>query len=285
MVMDLEGRELGMAQGPPALVDPSNPGAAAEAISGTAGRAVGKAGLVFPAKGMWAGLAGAGRPGAREAVEIALRSLGLAERVGVGMDVEGAHQDAFGEEAGVLLVVGTGTMAWGRDPDGGEIRVGGGGGILGDEGGGYWIGLQGLRAVARAWDGRGEETLLIDLLLSSLHLRHPQDLIPWIAEAGKREVAALAPLVVKAGEEGDPVAGGVLQGALEELARHLRRVRAHWTSWPPPIPVALVGGLAEEGGPLRGPLEALVGEMGGSLQPGPVLPVRGAARKALELSR
>jgi glucosamine kinase len=283
MLMGLDGEELHVAQGPPALIHPSNPGGAAEAIGQTVGRAVAEAGAVLPAAALWAGLAGAGRPGVREAVEIALRTMGLAKVVGVGMDVEGAHQDAFGQGAGVLVVVGTGSMAWGRDPEGGEIRVGGWGGLLGDEGGGYWMGLQGLRAVARAADGRDEVTLLSDTLLSALDLQAAQDLISWSAKAGKGEVAALAPLVLDTAAQGDPAASLIVNRALDELRLHFRQIRSHWEPWGSPIPMALVGGLMKEGGRLREPVEDLVEEAGGELSPQPVLPVRGAARLALSL--
>jgi N-acetylglucosamine kinase-like BadF-type ATPase len=285
LILDLDGEEAGSAEGPPALVDPSNPGAAAHAIRATVREAMEKAGSASPLKALWAGLAGAGRAGAREAVEIALRSLALAQRVKVGMDVEGAHRDAFGTGPGVLLVVGTGSMAWGRDPEGREIRVGGWGGILGDEGSGYWLGLQGLRAVARASDGRGPFTTLTRTLLRKLRLADPQALISWTASAGKREIAALAPLVLEAAVAGDEGGAEILEGGLKELRRHLEVVRSRWPSEEGPVPLALVGGLTEEGGPLRGRLAPLVEEVGGRLAHSPVVPVRGAALLALELAR
>lgn len=284
MILDGEGRELGLAQGPPALIHPSNPGAAADAIGETVRRAAKGAGVTLPARALWAGLAGAGRTGAREAVEISLRSLGLAREVRVGMDVEGAHRDAFGAGAGVLMVLGTGSLAWGRDPEGMEIRVGGWGSLLGDEGSGYWLGLQGLRTVARAADGREGATILSATLLEALHLPDPQSLIPWAASAGKGEVAALAPLVLDAAAQGDRGAGAILDRALEEIRFHLREVASRWAPWGAPIPFAMVGGLVEEGGGLGDHFRHLVEEVGGELCPHPVLPVRGAALLALAIS-
>src|SRR5439155_1968617 len=60
----------------------------------------------------------------------------------------------------IVLVVGTGTVAYGRDAAGRAARAGGWGPLFGDEGGGYWVGCEALRAVARAHDGRGPETAL-----------------------------------------------------------------------------------------------------------------------------
>jgi glucosamine kinase len=205
--------------------------------------------------------------------------------VAVGTDVEGAHRDAFGGGPGVLLVVGTGSIAWGRDPVGREIRVGGWGEVLGDEGSGYWLGLQGLRAVARAADGRSASTALSRVVLERLGLPEPQALIPWTANASKGEIAALAPLVLDAAEAGDREAAEVLAEGLMALLRHLEVVRSRWPESKDLIPMALVGGLAVEGSPLRRRLVPLVTRVGGRLLARAVVPVRGAARLALDLAR
>jgi N-acetylglucosamine kinase-like BadF-type ATPase len=199
------------------------------------------------------------------------------------MDVEGAHRDAFGGGPGVLLVVGTGSMVWGRDPEGREIRVGGWGSLLGDEGSGYWLGLGGLRGVARAADGRGPDTALTEVLLDSLGLPGPQAMIPWAAGASKAEVAALAPRILAVAFDGDPVGAELLKGGLEALLRHLEVVRDRWPAGGGEIPMALTGGLAGGSPPFRQRLETLVAGVGGRLVPSQVIPVRGAARLALDL--
>ncbi len=283
MILDEEGRELGTATGPPAVMDLSNPGRAAEAVQATVQEAASRAGVSLPGAALWAGVAGSGRPGAREAVEIALRSFRLARLVTVGMDVEGAHRDAFPSGPGVLLLLGSGSAVWGRDPEGREVRVGGWGVLLGDEGSGYWLGLQGLRAVAAATDGRGPATLLKPMLLERLHLPDAPALIPWMAGAQKGEVAALAPKVFEAASRGDPAATSVVERALAEIRRHLEVVGRIWEAWGGPFPVGLVGGIAEDPAALRPYLEALVPQMGGELRPGKVHPTRGAALLALEL--
>ena len=101
LVTDGAGVEMGMAEGPAALVRAADPAAAAEAIAPTVLQAMDVAGGRLPAAALWAGLAGAGQAGARAAVEIALRSMNLAREVRVGRDVEGAHRDAFGTGPGV----------------------------------------------------------------------------------------------------------------------------------------------------------------------------------------
>jgi N-acetylglucosamine kinase-like BadF-type ATPase len=283
--MDLQGRELHMVVGPPGLVDPSDPAVAARAMAAVVRAAVLQADLGLPAEALWAGLAGAGRVEAREGVEAALAALGLAHEVRVGMDVQGAHRDAFGTGPGFVLVVGTGSMGWGRDPEGREVRVGGWGSFLGEEGAGYWMGMEALRAVARAADGREPPTLLVPTILEALHLPDPHSLIRWVGEASKGEVGALAPLVLEAASQGDPSARDLIERGLEALGRYLDVLARAWAPWGGSFPVALSGGMAGEGGPLREPLARMVAERGGILHSGPVVPARGAARLALELAQ
>ncbi len=283
---------MARAEGPPALIDPSNPGAAAEAAGATVRAALSLAKVNPPVSSLWMGLAGAGRAGAREAVEIALRSQRLATLTRVGMDVEGAHQDAFGDGSGVLLAVGTGTMLWGRDPKGREFRVGGWGGLLGEEGSGYWLGLEGLRAVVRAADHRDPETLLSSVLLDALSLGDAQELVPWVAGASKREVGVLAPLVLRAAADGDAGAAAIRGRGIEALASHLTVAREAWDdAWDDAggdvgasFPLAFAGGLLKEGGFLREAVGTIAEEMGAEISSAPVVPVRGAALLALRLA-
>jgi glucosamine kinase len=285
LFMDLHGADLHMTEGPPGLVDPSDPRAAAQAMAVVVRGAADHLGLPLPARALWAGLAGAGRPESRRAVEEELGALGLAQRVRVGMDVQGAHRDAFGNGPGFVLVVGTGSMGWGRDPDGMEVRVGGWGSFLGEEGAGYWMGMEALRAVARSADGRDSPTLLLPLVLETLSLPDPHSVIRWVAEASKGEVGALAPLVLEAASQGDPSARSIVDEGVKALGKYLDVLARAWAPWGRAFPVALAGGMAAENGPLRAPLARMVKERGGVLHTGPVVPARGAARLALDLAR
>jgi N-acetylglucosamine kinase-like BadF-type ATPase len=201
------------------------------------------------------------------------------------MDVEGAHWDAFGPKPGVLLAVGTGSIAWGRDGEGREIRVGGWGTPLSEEGSGYWLGMEGLRAVVRAADGRDPPTRLTPDLLGALGFSDHRELVPYVAEAPKGEVGALAPLVLEAAAGGDPAARTIVDAGLKALGRYLEAVGNQWRPSGAPFPLALAGGLLEKDGLLREPLLALASGKGAEIRTDPVVPVRGAARLALELAR
>lgn len=281
VVVDREGNELARAEAGPAVVGSSAPGLAVRAVAKAAREAVTAAGGTLPVGALWAGLAGAGAREVRLAVTKELVAADLARSVVVGTDVEAAFHDMFAEGPGVLLIAGTGSIAWARGPDGRTIRVGGWGERLGDEGSGYAIGLAALRAVARATDGRGPSTSLVDAVMERVGAETPRKLIPWAAGAAKGDVAALVPLVSVAASAGDAVAAEILERAVSDLSAHLAAAVERAGPWPEPPELALWGGLLGEGGPLR---EAVVREAGSypvRLSDRPVDPAMGAAKLAL----
>ncbi|SDG57391.1 BadF-type ATPase [Paraburkholderia phenazinium] len=111
-------------------------------------------------------------------------------------DVQVAFDGAFAGRGGVLLLAGTGSMAWAGDGRGSDIRVGGWGDAFGDEGSAYWIGREALSEAARALDGRGSDVDFAHLLLQGLRIGEA-DLIAWsYAEATRRsKIASVAKLV------------------------------------------------------------------------------------------
>src|SRR5262249_22680106 len=111
------------------------------------------------------GMAGVDRPQDIEAVRGIMRRIGFKARVVVVNDALVALVAGAGDAAGVVVVAGTGSIAYGRNDSGRAARAGGWGHLLGDEGGGFWIGRAALRAVVRQFDGRGPVTLLTPMIL------------------------------------------------------------------------------------------------------------------------
>ena len=190
------------------------------------------------------GMAGVDRPGEREVVQSLLRRLGL--RVPTRIEHDAAIALVAGAPAGVGIVVlsGTGSIAYGQDARGGSARAGGWGPLLADEGSAYWIGEQALRRVTRSLDGRGPESALVELVFAHLGLERAEQLVPRVYEQGlgRVEVAALAPAVQAASDRGDPVARELLEGAAQALARCARAVSRQVELGPEPYPLVLAGG-------------------------------------------
>jgi N-acetylglucosamine kinase-like BadF-type ATPase len=229
------------------------------------------------------GLAGVGRPGDP------LPFQAWAARRWPGMPVEFVSDArlvlAAGTPAGwgVAAIAGTGSIAYGRGPDGGEARAGGWGYLLGDEGSGYHIGLAALRAVVRAADGRGPETPLAGLILEAWGLGSVSELVGRVyrPRRSNAEIAALAGLVERAAAGGDPVARDILKQAGEELAL-AADVVAGRLGLSGPVPCALAGGVLVRGEWVARAFLAAAARLGRPLAP--VQPVTEPALGAVRLA-
>ena len=161
------------------------------------------------------------------------------------------RSDAFGDGPGLLLIGGTGSIAWGRTADGRTARTGGWGQRLGDEGSGFALGLGALRAAVCAHDGRGPMTSLLEAALAHAEVPAPEQLVGWTARAEKGEIAALAPVVAEAAAEGDDVAKALVAEAARDLALHVSTLQRRLSPWEETPTLALAGGLLAPGRPLR----------------------------------
>lgn len=279
----VDGEELARSVGAPALVDPNRPEASADAIASVCREAAEAAGVELPVTALWAGVAGAGGARVRETLVAELGRRGLAERLEVGSDADVAYHDAFGDAPGILLIAGTGSVALGRGEDGSSATVGGWGVLLGDEGSGFAIGMAALRSIVRGVDGRGMSTSMREAVLGRLGLDRPEELVAWVARAGKSDVAGLVPMVCRAADGGDAVASTIVEGAIEDLTGHVLTVVRRLGPWSGRPRVAVSGGLLGESGPLRDRTRAALAGL--SCRPSDCLvdPARGAARLAARL--
>jgi N-acetylglucosamine kinase-like BadF-type ATPase len=254
LVADASGRELARRVGGAGIVRAEDPAAAAATLAELAHAVLAEAHASATDAVLCCALAGAGRDTERDAVRVALTLAGAAAQIVIVGDAEALMTDAFGSDTGVLLVAGTGSIAWARAADGTQTRVGGWGLHLGDEGSGYAIGVATLRAIARAADGRAVATALSAAVLAQLGLAAAGDLIGWAARATKAEIASLAPLALRAAERADRAALDVRDGAVAELVL-LATTAARRAGLAQPR-IALAGGLIEAGAPLRAAVAA-----------------------------
>lgn len=282
VVVDEAGNERARLEGGPGIVNPADPTACVGRLAVLARRAIAAADTYAPVHALSCALAGAGRADLRDTVRAELQREQIARHVTVTTDAEAALADAFGDEPGILLIAGTGSIAWGRAEDGRFVRCGGWGAILGDEGSGYALGLGALRAAVRAADGRDPSTELNEAVLAELGLEEPQALIEWAARAGKDKVAALAPLVLQHAEAGDATAIALRDEAARALAEHVVVLHGRLGPWKTPPTVAFAGGLARPDGPLRAAVVGALQKAGIEyrLHEGDIDAARGATRLA-----
>jgi N-acetylglucosamine kinase-like BadF-type ATPase len=130
-----------------------------------------------------------------------------------------AHAGALAGKEGIVVVAGTGAITIGI-ADNQRVRVNGMGHWFGDEGSATWIALQGLRAAARAQDGRGEPTRLVEVLPKTLMVNSLRDASSLLASGDltKFDLALAAVSIAKVAEEGDSVAQEILRDAASHLA-------------------------------------------------------------------
>ena len=188
----------------------------------------------------WFGLAGI--HGADGANLLAPHLLTVAHEVAITNDAEFALA-GLGSDPGVALIAGTGSIALGRDMSGRMIQVGGWGHLLGDEGSAYDIGRRAAQAAARAADGRGPTTALLQLVLERWGLATPRQMIDHVyLTQEKAPIASLAPGVLALARRGDQVAHAIRRQTCEELAQ-AAIAAIDSLNVAGPVPLILGGGL------------------------------------------
>ena len=264
------------ARGPGAAVRPGRALVSATIVADLMRSALAQANLLR-ADVIVIGAAGAGRAADAEEIRMIIARERIANRVVVVSDVVLAFE-ALGVDVGLVLVAGTGSVVLGRTPDGREVRQGGVGWQMGDEGAGYWIGQEALRAVGLANDRRGPETALVPALMRATGAPTFRDLVGWSTVASPREVANLSRGVVSSAALGDLVARDILERAAAGLALLVNTLAADFPA-ESAIPVGFSGGLVGPQGPLQEPVAGLIERPFVPLQ-SPVDPLLGGLRLA-----
>jgi N-acetylglucosamine kinase-like BadF-type ATPase len=231
------------------------------------------------------GIAGVDRPQDAEAVRGIMERIGSNARTLVVNDALIALAAGAGDDPGVVIIAGTGSIAYGRNDAGRAARAGGWGYLLGDEGSGFWIGRRALSAIVRAADGRGPATALTALVMTHLNLVRPSDLIhqTYYRDLKRTSIAGLAPLVEQARASGDAVAGDILAQAARELTAAAASVVTRLDMRGEVFPTILAGGIFKAVPWLAGEVMGLVSEVAPRSTPRvlDVEPAAGAVRLAV----
>lgn len=163
-------------------------------------------------------------------------------------DYEIALTGALGERRGVLILAGTGSVSYGVNADGQRVVIGGWGYLLGDEGSGYWLGLEAIKASYKALEKRGQGTSLTDAILGTHNLTERGTLIKWIyGEKRTAEIAQFAPIVLDHASH-DAIAQDIIKRGAEALALMVKTVLHRLDS--PDLPIAFAGSLLTHVNPL-----------------------------------
>jgi N-acetylglucosamine kinase-like BadF-type ATPase len=165
------------------------------------------------------GIAGVDREDDAQVIRAIMRRISPGSRVLVVNDALIALVAGVGQAPGIVVMSGTGSIAYGRNARAQAARSGGWGHVMGDEGSGYWIGRHAVLAVVRALDGRGPRTRLSEGVFSHFGVADTNGLVRVVygREAPRMSVATLGPIVQQARDAGDAVAAQILERAAEEL--------------------------------------------------------------------
>ena len=191
------------------------------------------------------GIAGVDRPDDARIVRGIMKRIGYKAKVLVVNDALVALEAGAPGQPGVVVIAGTGSIAYGRNDRNQAARAGGWGYMLGDEGSGYWIGRAAVRAVLREADRRGPATQLTSLLLNYYNVARPQDVIHQVYHGTLRPAAisALAQCVMSAFRDGDAVAIGILRAAADHLESSAVSVARRLELVSSEFPFVLAGGI------------------------------------------
>jgi len=176
----------------------------------------------------------------REILSAMLRT----NRLIVTTDAAIALSGATATGRGIVVVAGTGSMAYGRNAEGRAARAGGWGYVFGDEGGAFDMVRRALRAALRMEEGWGPPTALRQALIEASGARDANQALHlfYSGQWPRARIASLAPQVDAAAQAGDAVALETVRQSAQELALLAAAVRGQL--WKPgdPVEVAYVGG-------------------------------------------
>ena len=193
------------------------------------------------------GVASVSMPGITEWITAVFDDFHVQRSEVVGDEVI-ALDAAFHGGPGILQIAGTGSNTIGRAPDGSRESAGGWSSRLGDEGSGYWIGVNAIRRALHAFD-REQPTEVLKRVSEVWGTPTMDDFINLGDSTPGPDFAALAPVIHELAEAGDSVALGVLQQAAVDLVAFVLLVRSKIRrkhSIAGEVPVAWTGGVIEK---------------------------------------
>jgi len=229
-------------------------------------------------------VSGAGRADVQQLLTDWATRRELAKRLLLVHDAEAVLAAGTPNGHGVALVAGTGSVAFGRDPQGSTAIAGGWGYWFGDEGSAFSLGQQGLRAVSQAADGRGKSTCLTEAVVSFLDIENSRDILSALSKKQdvRLAIAELASIVTQAASEGDLVAQTIAEQAAAALAALVRSAVSQ-LALDADFPLVLAGGVLCNSPGMRKSLLDKLREDG--LAPGQIATISEPVEGCLQIAR
>jgi N-acetylglucosamine kinase-like BadF-type ATPase len=246
VIVDRGGREIARATSGPSNYHSVGQAATHASLHAAIGQVLVQAGAKpddLAAIGL--GMAGVARLQDVQVMRALLAQVAPTTCLAITHDAETALVGGIGRRYGAILIAGTGAIAYGINAGGETQRADGWGYLLGDDGSGYWIGRQALRATARACDGRSSKTTLANQILVALGLHACDELVERVygRDLSVPEIAALAPVVLAAALREDRVARGILCQAGAQLGHTLCTVLRRLNMGAQAFEIVLLGGV------------------------------------------
>jgi N-acetylglucosamine kinase-like BadF-type ATPase len=248
LIGDESGRVLGAGTGGPCNHTASGEGGERlrRAITESVSMACAQAGLERTVRFAVACCGMSGGPDDKRAI---LEELLRADRLIVDTDAEITLAGATTTGRGIIVIAGTGSIAFGRNEAGATARAGGWGHIFGDEGSAFDIVRQALRAALREEEGWGPRTALRQTLLEATGAKSANEALHlfYTLEWPRDRIAELAPLIDAAGVSGDEVARELLHYAALQMATLVASVQRRLWNRGAAVEVAFSGGVFQSG--------------------------------------
>ncbi|MGA1159385.1 MAG: N-acetylglucosamine kinase [Candidatus Nanopelagicaceae bacterium] len=178
-------------------------------------------------------------------------------RLTIENDVYLGYRTAFGDEFGLFLYAGTGSILVYRETNGKLNRIGGWGYLLGDEGAGYWIGREAIRETLRAME-EGRRSSLSDLIMEASGGDSWDKIKRFVYSTSRENIASLAKPVLQVAESGSEEAKQVVVRAGLELSGLIKRAQKVLDE--DSYPIAFSGGIATDSSILKAVIEREVGQ-------------------------
>jgi N-acetylglucosamine kinase-like BadF-type ATPase len=248
VVVNESGEILGAGIGGPGNIANNDDGALRRSLLTAVNAATEAAGLPekVPFSGVCAGVAGYSAPQRLEAFDALLRAEIEAETYSVEPDYSVAYWGATHGEPGVVVIAGTGAVAYGRNSNGETRKEDGLGFLLGDRGSGFNLGLRVLRYTLEMMQAGTLDELSTAVLMHT-KAQSENEIIQWLyGEFSPPRVASLSPIVGQLAESGDEAARWQVAEMARRLRHSVRQVR-HALWLPRDVPVYPLGGLWQLG--------------------------------------